>query len=411
MRAGPGRAAGLGADFAKLWTANTVSNLGDGVTGVAGPLLMASLTGDPAQVAGAALARQLPWLLLSLPSGAYVDRLDRRRLLVAVNLLRGAVLAGLAVTVWSGAVTVPLVYAAFFLLGTGETLADNASFALLPSVVPASELPRANARLMAGYLVGNQLAAGPLGAWLFVVAAALPFGFDAASFVVAAGLVAALRHRREPADAVPRARPRRLRADIAEGVRWLWRQPTLRLLAVCLGLMNLTGAGTFAIWVLWARERLGAEGVGFGVMVTAYAVGGLLGTMLASRLEVMLGAAALLRGGLVVEALSQLSLAVTRTAWVAGATLVLFGAHAMVWGVVTVSLRQRIVPGRLRGRVNSVYFLFDIGGAAFGTLLGGLLARALGITAPFWVAFAAMALLAAAAWRRLTPGALAAPAG
>jgi MFS family permease len=118
MRAGPGRAAALGADFAKLWTANAVSNLGDGVTRVAAPLLMASLTGDPALVAGAVLAQQLPWLLLALPSGAYVDRLDRRRLLVAVDLLRGAALAALAVTVWSGAVGVPVVYTALFLLGS-----------------------------------------------------------------------------------------------------------------------------------------------------------------------------------------------------------------------------------------------------------------------------------------------------
>jgi predicted MFS family arabinose efflux permease len=128
-----------------------------------------------------------------------------------------------------------------------------------------------------------------------------------------------------------------------------------------------------------------------------------------ARLEAMLGPAMLLRAGLVVEAASQLSLALTRTPWIGGATLVLFGAHAMVWGVVTVSLRQRIAPERLRGRVNSVYFLFDIGGAALGTLLGGLLARALGITAPFWVAATAMALLAAVAWRRLTPAAIASP--
>jgi MFS family permease len=408
MRAGPGRAAGLGGDFAKLWTANAVSNLGDGVTGVAAPLLMASLTGDPALVAGAALAQQLPWLLLSLPSGAYVDRLDRRRLLVAVNLLRGAALAGLAVAVWGGAMSVPVVYASLFLLGIGGTLADNASFALLPAIVPADRLAWANARLMAGYLVANQLAGGPLGAWLFVVAAALPFGFDAASFVMGAGLIAALRPG--PAAAAP-GRPRPLRADIAEGVRWLWRQRTLRLLAVCLGLMNLTGAGTFAIWVLWARERLGVRGVGFGLLVTAYAAGGLLGTTLAGRLEARLGAAVLLRAGLVVEALCQLSLALTRRPWVAGVTLVLFGAHAMVWGVVTVSLRQRVVPDRLRGRVNSVYFLFDLGGAALGTLAGGLLARALGITAPFWLAFAAMALLAAAAWRRFAPAALPTAAG
>jgi MFS family permease len=195
MRAGGGRAAGLGGDFARLWTASAVSNLGDGVTGVAAPLLMASLTGDPALVAGAVLAQQLPWLLLSLPSGAYVDRVDRRRLLVAVDLLRGAALAGLAVSVWSGAVRVPVVYAALFVLGVGATLADNAAFALLPAVVPAAGLARANARLMAGYLVANQLAGGPLGAWLFVVAAALPFGFDAASFVAGAGLIAGLRPR------------------------------------------------------------------------------------------------------------------------------------------------------------------------------------------------------------------------
>jgi predicted MFS family arabinose efflux permease len=264
---------------------------------------------------------------------------------------------------------------------------------------------------MAGYLVANQLAGGPLGAWLFVVAAALPFGFDAASFVLGAGLIAALRPRPAVAAAASPGRPRPLRADIAEGVRWLWRQRTLRLLAVCLGLMNLTGAGTFAIWVLWARERLGVQGVGFGVLVTAHAAGGLLGTMLAGRLEARLGAAVLLRAGLVVETLCQLSLALTRRPWVAGVTLVLFGAHAMVWGVVTVSLRQRVVPDRLRGRVNSVYFLFDLGGAALGTLAGGLLARALGITAPFWLAFAAMALLATAAWRRFAPAALPAAAG
>jgi hypothetical protein len=146
MRAGPGGAAGLGGDFAKLWTANAVSNLGDGVTRVAAPLLMASLTGDPALVAGA--------------------------------------------------VRVPAVYIALFLLGVGGTLADNASFALLPAIVPAAGLARANARLMAGYLVANQLAGGPLGAGLFVVAAPLPFGFDAASFVAGAGLIAAAAWRR-----------------------------------------------------------------------------------------------------------------------------------------------------------------------------------------------------------------------
>jgi MFS family permease len=342
----------LGADFARLWTANAISNLGDGAAGVAAPLLVASLTDSPALVAGAVFVQQLPWLLFSLPAGAYVDRLERRRLLVGVNLARGALLAGLAVMVWGGVATIPVLYLAFLLFGTAETIADSTSVALLPSIVPPDGLARANARLLGTYLVGNQLIAPPFGAWLFVVAPALPFALDAASFLAAALLVAPLLWRHPPA---PQAvRRRTLRAEIGEGLRWLWHHRTLRLLAVCVGVMNLAGAGSFAIWVLWARERVGLDGVGF-------------------------------------------------------ATLVLFGAHATIWGVVSVSLRQRIVPDQLRGRVNSVYFLFDLGGAALGTLLGGGLAAILGITAPFLLGSGAVALLTLAAWPRLTPDVLASP--
>ena len=172
----------LGVDFTRLWAANAISNLGDGVTGVAGPLLVASMTTSPALVAGAAFAQQLPWLLFALPAGAYVDRLDRRRLLVAVNLARGAILAALAVAVWADLASIPVLYTAFFLFGTGETVADRASVALVPSIVPPERLASANARLLGTYLVGNQLLAPPIGAWLFVMAAALPFAFDATSF-------------------------------------------------------------------------------------------------------------------------------------------------------------------------------------------------------------------------------------
>jgi MFS family permease len=391
----PGR---LGADFTRLWTASAVSNLGDGVTGVAGPMLVASLTDSPALVAGAAFAQRLPWLLFSLPAGAWVDRLDRRRLLVTANLARGVLLGGLALAVGTGTATIPVLYVAFFLFGTGETLSDSTSVALLPSVVPAEALARANARLLGTYLVGNQLPAPPFGAWLFMAMPALPFSFDAASFLAAALLVAPLQ-RRVPAGRREH-RGRAVWAEIAEGLGWLWRHRTLRLLAICVAVMNLAGAGSFAIWVLWARQRLGLEGVGFGALITAYSVGGVLGTSLAGRLDARLGPAVLLRAGLLVEASAQLVLALTRVPWVAGATLVLFGTHATVWGVVSVSLRQRIVPEELRGRVNSVYFLFDLGGAAVGTLLGAGVASAVGITAPFWLGSLAVAVLALATWRR-----------
>ncbi|SCF24391.1 Predicted arabinose efflux permease, MFS family [Micromonospora viridifaciens] len=397
----------LGRDFLRLWTATAVSNLGDGVTLVAGPLLVASLAPAPAAVAAAAFAPQLPWLLFALVSGALVDRLDRRRLIIGVNLGRCLVLAALAAAVLAGVATVPLICLAFFLAGVGETLADTAAGALLPSVVPPERLEQANSRLFATFVIGNQFAAKPLGAYLFVVAAALPFGFDAATFGLAALLLALLRWRPVPPAATVDAGSRRsLRADIAAGVRALWGVPVLRTLAGCIAVMNVAFCAAFAAFVLYARQRLGLTEVGYGLLLTASALGGLAGSTLATRLRARFGAPALLRVGLLIEIGLQVVLPSTRNAWVAGTALAVWGMHGMVWGVLVVSLRQRLVPDRLRGRVNSVYSLADLGGAALGTVTGGLVAQATGsILAPFWLAAGALALLTALAWRRLADAA------
>lgn len=387
----------LGADFHKLWTASAISNVGDGVTLVAGPLLVASRTDDPALVAGAVFAQQLPWLLFSLVSGAYVDRLDRQRLIVVVNLLRGLALSVLAVTI--GSATIPLIYAVFFVLGAGETVADTASAARLPGIVPADKLDAANARLMATFTVGNQFLAKPLGAYLFVTAAALPFGFDSGTFFAAAVLVGAMRPSPAP---VPAPAPARLRVDVAEGLRWLWRHRLLRTLAISMGVGNVVLCGAFAILVLYARRRLGLSEVGYGYLLITFAVGGLLGTAMAGRLRRRFGATALLRAGLIVETGTHVGLAVVTDPWAAAAVLVVFGAHTMVWGVIVTTLIQRSVPDRLLGRVNSVYGLILTGGAALGSLLGGVFALGLGITAPFWIAAAVMLLTTVLAWCRLS---------
>jgi Na+/melibiose symporter-like transporter len=255
--------------------------------------------------------------------------------------------------------------------------------------------------MVAGYMAGP-----PFGAWLFAAAAALPFGFDAASFLAAALLVGMLPR---PAASVLVAERRlgRVRTDVAEGVRWLWRHPVLRMLAVSIGLMNLTFGGTMAIFVLYARERLGIGTIPYGVLLGASAAGGVLGSGVVGRLHARFGPAPLLRLGLSVEAATHLVLALTRRPWVAGVTLTVFGVHAVMWTVVTVSLRQRVVPERLLGRVNSVYYLFSTGGVALGALLAGLVARAVGITAPFWIGFGSMALLALVGFGLFTPEALA----
>ncbi|MET8234492.1 MFS transporter [Micromonospora sp. NPDC005298] len=394
----------LGADFTRLWTAAAVSTIGDGVTMAAGPLLVASVSDDPALVAGAVFAQQLPWLLLALISGAYVDRLDRRRLVVVVNLARAAALAGLAATVATGTVTVPVIYAVLFVLGVGETLADTAMGALLPAVVAPDRLPSANARLYASFTIGNQFVAKPLGAWLFVVSAAVPFGVDALTFAISAALVAGIR--KVPVVDEPRRRSS-LRDEVAAGVRWLWRHRLLRTLAVSMGLSNVAFGAAFAVFVLYCRERLGLSAVGYGVLLTAFAVGGLLGTTVAAILTRALGSATVLRAGLVIEVVTHVSLAVTTTPWAASLVLVVFSVHAMVWGVTVTSVRQRVVPPRLRGRVGSVYALLDLGGAALGSLLGGLLASTWAITTPFWIAAVAMAVITGLAWRPLRDAAAA----
>jgi len=387
----------LGPDFAKLWTASTVSNLGDGVTLVAGPLLATTLTRDPLRIAALSFALRLPWLLFSLLSGALVDRLDRRRVMATVDLFRAVVLTLLAVTVLLHAVSIPLLLTTFFLLGSAETLFDNAAISILPAVVPRASLTRANGRMLGARMVTNDLAAPPLGGLLFAAAAAAPFLLDAGSFVAAAALVAAMRGRYRVERPARAARPT-LRADIAEGVRWLAGHQLLRLLGAAIGLMNLTLGAAVAILVLYSQERLGLGSTGFGLLIACLAVGGIAASLVAERVVAWLGSATTMRVGLLIEASTHLVLALTRSALVAGGILALFGFHAMMWNTVSISLRQELIPGRLLGRVNSAYALLAYGGASLGALLGGLVAGHFGLTAPFWTGFVAITLLAAAAW-------------
>lgn len=379
----------LGGSFHRLWSANTATNVGDGVQLAAGPLLLATLTSDPGLVAGAVFVQQLPWLLFALPAGVVIDRLDRRRLLVTVNVLRCVVGAGLTAAVATGAASVPIVYLALFLLGSLETIADSAAQAVLPAIVAQEDLSRANSRIVSMQLVANQLVAPPLGALLFVAAAAVPFGLTAAAFLVAALLIAWIRIG-PPATPPPPHRP--LRQDLGTGLRAVLGHPVLRLMALSLVLMNVTLLGAFAVLVLYVRERLGTGELGFGLLLGSTAVGGIVGSLVVTRLQERFGPSLLLRIGLVIETATHLVMALTTHLWVAVVTFVVFGLHSAIWSVLTLTWRQRLVPDALRGRVGSAYFLFVIGGAALGALGGGLVARAFGITAPFWVSFVVMAL-------------------
>jgi predicted MFS family arabinose efflux permease len=230
---------------------------------------------------------------------------------------------------------------------------------------------------------------------------ALPFATDAACFAL--GAVMILRVRLSPAPPPSADQPparRSWRGDMAEGIRWLAAHPPMRTLFVTIVAFNVTFGAAWSVLVLYAQERLGMSDVGFGLLTTAMAVGGLVGTASYGRLERRFALADIMRVGLVIETLTHLVLAITTNAAVALATFVVFGAHAFVWGTTSTVVRQRAVPDALLGRVTGVYTVAVFAGMVVGTPIGGLLAREYGITAPFWFGFVGSAVLVIVLWRQ-----------
>jgi MFS family permease len=387
----------LGPDFRKIWPASAISNLGDGAMAAAGPLLVASITTEPAAVGAAAFIQQLPWLLFALFSGALVDRLDRRLMIVAADTFRAVVLGALGLAVLLHHSPLWAIYLTLFLLGTAETLADNAATALLVTAVPKTQLGKANARLFATGTVLGQLGGPPIGAFLFAIGHGVPLVVDAITFAAAAALITRVVSRPPVADTDRGP----LWKEVREGIHWLWNHSGVRTLAVAILVMNITFCAAFATWVLFARERLGLSDTQFGLLVSAGAIGAVAGMPVYHLLEPRVGSLTLLRAGLVIETTVHLILAITKNPWVAGVTMAVFGVHAVVWGIVSTTARQLATPDALMGRVNSVYMFASVGGAALGALLGAVLAQQLGLVAPFVFAFVVMVAVTAVAWHPL----------
>ncbi|MCL3861809.1 MFS transporter [Actinotalea sp. K2] len=388
----------LGTGFRWLLASSWISNLGDGIALAAGPLLVASLTQDARLVALAATVQWLPPLIFGLLAGALADRLDRRLMVVVVDLVRAAVLALLVVAILTERVSIAVVLLALFLVGTAEVFADNTSQTLLPMLVDRRDLAAANQRLQAGFITVNQLAGPPLGAALFVAGSVWPF--TAQAVVVAAGAVLVSRivlpaHRRDT------ARRTHLRHDIAEGFRWVRHHAAVRTLVLTIFIFNITFGAAWSVLVLYATRRLGLGELGFGLVTTVGALGGLAGIVSYGWITRHVSLGNVMRIGLVVETLTHLGLAITTRPWVAMPIFFVFGAHAFIWGTTSITIRQRAVPSALQGRVGSVNLVGVFGGLVLGSGLGGLLAERWGVTAPFWFAFIGSTVFVVLIWRQL----------
>ncbi len=386
----------LGRSFRWLLAAAFINNVGDGIVLAAGPLLVASQTNDPFLVSLAVLSESLPMLIFGVLGGAAADRYDRRRMVIAMDLARAFVLVVLVATIVTENINIWVVLITLFILGTAETFADSASSTFLPNLVRREDLGLANARMQGAYLLTNQLVAPPIGAFLFATGMAIPFATNAICFLLGAVLVSrvvtsATREFRERGS---------LRSEMREGIAWLLGHPPMRTLALTIFTFNVTFGAAWSVLVLYASQRLGMSAVGFGLLTTAMAVGGIIGVVSYGRLERRFALGDIMRTGLLIETATHLSLAVTTSSVVALGTMVVFGAHAFVWGTTSEVVRQRAVPDELMGRVTGVYRVAIVGGIVIGTPIGGILATLYGITAPFWFGFIGSALLVIVLWRR-----------
>jgi MFS family permease len=381
----------MGTGFPRLFAASVISNLGDGVLLGALPLLTAGLTRDPVAVSAVTAFTWLPWLLFSLPVGVVVDRVDRRRLMVAMDAVRTALVGTLTAAVLLDVVALPLLFGLAFAMGTAETLFDNGAQTILPSLVPANSLARANGRLFAAEVTANQFIGPPLGSALFVAAAAVPFGIDAATFAVSALLLATLPGSYRAA--IPTER-KTLRHEIVDGLRWLWGHRVIRSFALGAAGLNITFTAAASLLVLFAQDELGIGDAGFGLLLAAMAVGSTAGSLLAGRVIDRLGSRRAVVTAVTLMGVTLLVVALAPHPVLVGMLLAIVGFGQMVWNVVAVTYRQTVVPDGMLGRVNSVYRLIAYGSFPVGALGGGLLASAGGLRATWLFAGAGTLLLA-----------------
>ncbi|WP_129787976.1 MFS transporter [Promicromonospora panici] len=392
----------LGRPFRWLVSASWTSNIGDGIALAAGPLLVASQTDSAFLVALAAMLQRLPWLVFGLWAGALADRLDRRVVVMAANTIRAVVIAVLCVFIATGTVSIGMVLTAMFLYGVAEVFADTTQQTLLPTLVPSADLGTGNQRLQAGFLTANMLVGPPLGAFLFAAGMVWPFAAQVVCVALAVMLVSRIAAPPGTSFTTVRDADSHIRKDIAEGLRWVWQHPPVRTLSVVILVFNITWAAPWGVLVKYSLDHLHMSEVGYGLLTTASAVGGIVGIFVYGWLERHVNLATLIRVCLTLEVLTHGAFALTTTGWVAIAIMFEFGVYAFVWGTVSTTVRQRAVPKEFQGRVASINMICVFGGLVLGQGIGGVIAENWGLVAPWWFACAGAGVTLVLVWKSLS---------
>jgi MFS family permease len=373
--------------FARYWLSGFLADFGDGLRLAAFPLLAAQLTRSPVAVAAVTAVQGLPWLLIGAGLGVIVDRTDRRRVMLAVNITQAVIIAALAAAVLAHGAGLVLIYLTAFTTGAGSALRDTAAVTCVPRLVQPTDLDRANGRMIAGQIVGNELAGPAAGGWLFGLAAVLPFTVNAAATGIAVLLLLTLPSVFQPVPIEPARRDQvsplaALRHDLGEGARWLWRHPDIRDVTIATGVLGAMDAAWIAVLVLYAIQILHQKPGGYGLLLALAALGGIAAGGLGPRFTRRLGPwRSLLLAGLVMAA-TQAVLGLTASLIIAAVMLFASSAAWALFNLTTVTMRQRQVPAALLGRVSSLYGTVWRGSEVLGAIGGGALATTAGIRAP-----------------------------
>lgn len=380
----------LGLRYWRLWSAASLSSLADGTLKIALPLLARAHTDAPVLIAGVGFAATLPWLLFSLPAGAIVDRADRRRVLIGANLARAVLLSVAAVAGVAGVGSIAVLYVVAFGAGVTETLYASAAQAIVPRLVERDRLDRANSLQQIADQAANQFAGPALGGLLAGLGVGVALGGPALVWVLAAGMLVTLPGVFRARVSAPGVQ-RKLAADIAAGLRYLAASRVLRSVSLCVAITNFAGAAAAAVFVVYAvgsGSALGLEPTGFGLLMTASAVGSVAGSGLITIATARLGLRTLLMINSGTQAVQILVPVLTHGLWAIGAAYALGGLGVALWNIGTVTLRQRLVPEALLGRVISTHRLISWGSLALGSLAGGVVAQTIGLAPLFWTATA-----------------------
>ena len=364
----------------RLFTSSTVSNLGDGMVVAAGPLLALQLTNDSRLIAAVTFAAMLPWLVLSLPAGVYLDRHDRQKIMYRANLVRGLVFTLIAVSAANDTLNIYLLIAASAVAGVCELFFDMSSQAILPAIVDEESLELANSRLYISQIISNGFIGLPLGAWIFVIAISAPFAVNAVALVIAAILIRSIKVKNT---AIIEQTNAPFSSELKQGLIWLWKHDLLRTLAIMLGVANMCGMFAHAVFVKFVRDELGLGARGFGILLAAISIGSILGGLVGESVSKRLGSTVALITAYVIFGLSDLIPGIFPQIWAVAISGVVMSIAGTIWNVITVSMRQRLIPPELFGRVNSVYRFIGTGTTAIGALIGGQIAYNFGLRATY----------------------------